>query len=310
MVEQRADEARVQGREATVPENFDVRPSAAPIGAEIIGLDLAQPLDDATFAAVSAAFDRHSVIVFRDQRLSPEQHVAFARRFGPLQVNVRSEFNKPGYPEIYVVSNVEVDGKPIGSRDAGRYWHSDLCYLPKPSKASLLYAHEVPTAPDGTVLGDTLFASVWAAYDTLPDDIKARLAGLRAANGYTFMYEKKVEEFGLRPALSDAERATKYPRDAVHPVIRTHPATGKKCLYVCEGYTHRILDLPEDESRALLERLFAHIVKPEHVYRHRWRIGDLLMWDNCAVQHKVTNDYALPQRRRLERCTVEGTVPY
>ena len=288
---------------------YELKPSGAPIGAEILGLDLARPLDDATFAAVAAAFDRHSVIVFRDQALTPEQHIAFSRRFGSLQVNVRSEFNKPGYPEIYVVSNVEIDGKPIGSRDAGRYWHSDLCYLPKPSKASLLYAHEVPTRADGTVLGDTCFASVWAAYDSLPEPTKRRLAGLSAANGYNYMYERKVGEFGLRPALSDAERATKYPRDAVHPVVRTHPTTGRKCLFVCEGYSHRILDVPETESRALLDALFAHIVAPEHVYRHKWRVGDLLMWDNAAVQHKVTNDYAPPLRRRLERCTVEGSAP-
>ncbi len=289
---------------------YEIRPSPAPIGAEILGLDLAHPIDEATFATINAAFERHSVIVFRDQKLTPEQQIAFSRRFGPLQVNVRSEFNKPGHPEIFIVSNVEIDGKPIGSRDAGRYWHSDLCYLAKPSKASLLYALEVPTRDDGTVLGDTLFASAAAAYDTLPADLKQRLDGLRAANGYNFMYERKVQDFGLRPPLSDAERATKYPRDAVHPVVRTHPATGRKCLYVCEGYTHHILDLPEDESRALLDRLFAHIIKPEHVYRHKWRVGDLLMWDNAAVQHKVTFDYAPPLRRRLERCTVEGSAPY
>jgi taurine dioxygenase len=291
-------------------QSFELRPSGAPIGAEILGLDLARPLDDATFAAIGAAFDRYSVLAFRGQSLTPAQQIAFSRRFGPLQVNVRSEFNKPGHPEIFIVSNVEVDGKPIGSRDAGRYWHSDLCYLEKPSKCSLLYALEVPTRADGTVLGDTLFASVWAAYDALPEATRRRLDGLRAANGYNFMYDRKVEDFGLRPALSDAERATKYPRDAVHPVVRTHPTTGRKCLYVCEGYTHRILDIPEDDSRALLDELFAHVVKPAFVYRHKWQVGDLLMWDNAAVQHKVSFDYAPPLRRRLERCTVEGSVPY
>jgi taurine dioxygenase len=188
-------------------QSFEVRPSGAPIGAELLGLDLARPLDAATFAAVNAAFERHSVVVFRDQRLTPEQQIAFSRRFGPLQVNVRSEFNKPGHPEIFIVSNVENDGKPIGSRDAGRYWHSDLCYLPQPSKASLLYALEVPTRADGTVLGDTLFAGVAAAYDALPDALKRRLDGLTAANGYNYMYQRKAHEFGLRPALSDAERA-------------------------------------------------------------------------------------------------------
>jgi taurine dioxygenase len=114
------------------------------IGAEIFEIDLRKPLDDSIFNAVAAAFDRYSVVVFRNQDLAPEQRIVFSRRFGPLQVNVRSEFNKPGYPEIYTVSNILLNGKPIGSRDAGRYWHSDLCYLPQPARASLLYALEVP----------------------------------------------------------------------------------------------------------------------------------------------------------------------
>jgi taurine dioxygenase len=225
-----------------------------------------------------------------------------------LQVNVRSEFNKPGYPEIYRVSNVLVDGKPIGSRDAGRYWHSDLCYLARPSRASLLYAIEVPQGD--APLGDTMFASTAAAYDALPGAVKSRLDGLRAANSYTYMFDRKAQEFGLRPGLSQEELAARYPKDAIHPVVRTHPTTGRKCIYVCEGYTHRILDIPEAESQELLETLFAQVTRPEFVYRHHWRVGDLLMWDNCAVQHKVSFDYALPQRRLMERTTVEGSLPY
>ena len=144
---------------------FEIRPSDTMVGAEVLGLDLSKPLDEAAFEKVSAAFDSFSVVCFRDQALTPEQHIAFSHRFGSLQVNVRSEFNKPGYPEVYIVSNVLVDGKPIGSQDACRYWHSDLCYLQKTSRASLLYALEVPQR-DGISLGDTLFASAGAAYDT------------------------------------------------------------------------------------------------------------------------------------------------
>jgi taurine dioxygenase len=291
-----------------VTTRFELRPNAAAIGAEVCSIDLAETLDDATFAQISDAFDRHAVLVFRDQKLAPERHIAFSRRFGPLQVNVRSEFNKPGYPELYIVSNVLVDGKPIGSRDAGRYWHSDICYVEKPSRASLLYAREIPTR-NGVALGDTMFASTCAAYDALPDALKRRLEGLRAANSYNAMYERKVQDFGLRPPLTPEARA-KYPADAIHPVVRTHPRTGRKSIYVCEGYTTHILGIPEEESRELLATLFAQVVRPEFVYRHRWRVGDLVMWDNCATQHKVSFDYELPLRRRLERTTVEGSVPY
>ena len=166
------------------------------VGAEVLGLDPSKPLDEAAFEKVSAVLDGLSVVCFRDQVLTPEQHIAFSRRFGPLQVNVRSEFNKVGYPEIYIVSNVLVDGKPIGSQDAGRYWHSDLCYLQKPSRASLLYALEVPQC-DGVSLGDTLFASAGAAYEDLPSEMKRRVEGLRAVNSYNAMYDRKASEFGL-----------------------------------------------------------------------------------------------------------------
>lgn len=287
-------------------QTFAIEPNPSGTGAAIVGLDLSKPLDAATFQRLSDAFNEYSVLVYRDQHLTPEQHIAFSRLWGPLQVNVRSDFNKPGYPEIYIVSNVLVDGKPIGSQDAGRYWHTDLCYLPKPTKCSLLYAHELP----GPGLGDTLFASNVRPYRNLPETVRARLHGKRAANSYRYMYDRKVAEFGLRPKLTDAEKK-KYPDDAIHPVIRTHPETGRKCIFVCEGYTTRILDMAEAESAELLQLLFDAVQDPKNVYRHKWQPHDLLMWDNCAVQHKVSFDYELPLRRRMERTTVEAAqVPY
>lgn len=293
--------------EGATRSRLDLRPSGTAAGAEVYGLDLGQPLDDATFQEIAAAFDRHSVLAFRDQTLTPEARIAFSRRWGPLQVNVRSEFNNPKHPEIYTVSNILRAGKPIGSGDAGRYWHSDLCYLEKPTRASLLYAIEVPER-DGVTLGNTLFASTVAAYDDLPETIKQRLEGLRANNSYNAMFERKANEFGVRPKLTDAS-VKKHPKDAVHPVVRTHPNTGRKGIYVCDGYTTHILDIPEAESRELLEMLHAHVIKPQYVYRHRWRVGDLLMWDNCAVQHLAVFDYA-PLHRHMERTTVEGSIPY
>lgn len=287
-------------------QTFEIKPSPSGTGADVIGIDLSKPLDDRAFKRVSDAFNEYSVLAYRNQKLTPEQQIAFSRRWGALQVNVRSDFNKPGYPELYIVSNILVDGKPIGSQDAGRYWHTDLCYLPKPTKCSLLYAHELP----GPGLGDTMFASNVKAYERLPASVKKRLEGKKAANSYRYMFDRKATEFGLRPKLTEEEKK-KYPEDAIHPVIRTHPETGKKSIFVCEGYTTHILDMPKEESDELLKLLFDEVQKPDNVYRHKWRLGDLMMWDNCAVQHAVSFDYALPLRRRMERCTVEAErVPF
>lgn len=281
--------------------------SAAPIGAEIFDIDLAAGVDQNAFDAIVDAFHQHAVIAFRNQnKLSTEQQVAFSRRFGDLDVNVRSEFNKDGRPEVLVLSNITQDGKPIGVVDAGRYWHTDLCYLKKPARATILHALEVPM--DGSEpLGDTRYASMTAAYDALCADMKKRLNGLKAVHSYRYTYEKKATDFKLRPKL--AERGTDWlPPDVVHDVIRTHPYTGQKCLYVNEGYTTRIVDLPAHESDELLNELKAHAVQPRFQYAHKWAVGDLVMWDNCLTQHKAIPDYALPQRRLLERTTVLGAA--
>ena len=288
--------------------DFEFRSGAGPIGGEILGIDAAKPIGDATFAEIESTFYRHAVVVFRDQTLTPVELVAFSRRFGRPQANVRSGIQKSQTPEITLISNITENGKPIGSHDAGRYWHSDLCYLDTPSKLTLLQALEVPER-DGVAYGDTRFASAVAAHDALPDDLKRRLEGLKAANSYRYMWNRKAQAFGVRPVLSEQE-LEKYPPDAIHPVIRTHPATGQKCLYVCEGYTREIVDIPEAESEELLRMLFTHAVKPDFIYRHKWRIGDLLVWDNCAVQHKATFDYPPELRRRMQRCTIEGSIPF
>jgi taurine dioxygenase len=281
-----------------------VRKSSAPIGAEIFDIDLAKGLDDAAFEAAADALHQNEVIVFRGQTLTTEQQIAFSRRFGDLDVNVRSEFNKGGHPEVLVLSNIQKDGKPIGVVDAGRYWHTDLCYLPRPARTTILHALEVPMN-GAEPLGDTLFSSMTRAYDALPDSMKQRLEGLKAVHSYRYTYEQKAKDFKLRPGLS--ERGTDWlPPDIVHDVVRRHPFTGRKCLYVNEGYTTRIVGLPPEESDALLKELKAHAVQPQFQYTHKWQVGDLLMWDNCAVQHKAVPNYALPQRRLIERTTVLG----
>ena len=157
--------------------------------------------------------------------------------------------------------------------------------------------------------GATQFAGASAAYDALPTDMQERIEALTARNGYRFMWNRKAREFGKRPVLNKTE-LQKFPEDAIHPIARTHPETGRKCLYVCDGYTHAIEGMEKDKSDSLLAFLFDHIAKPDFRYSHEWQVGDLLIWDNCAVQHKARFDYPPELRRRMQRCTIEGTVPY
>jgi taurine dioxygenase len=281
---------------------MDVRWSDAPLGAEVSDLDLAEPLDDDTFEAIEDLFHERGVIVFRDQRLTEEQHIAFSRRFGDLEIHVATDYLKPGYPEILVVSNVIENGRNIGLPDAGQYWHSDLSYVANPSRCSLLYALEVPVK-NGQVLGETLFASAAHACDSLPDTLRARVEGRCAIHRYGDRY-KKQQAAGTRAAISDQQLA-KVP-DVSHPVIRAHPMTGRLVLFVNEGFTAGVEGLPKDESDSLLQELFAHIVRPEALYTHQWRQGDLLMWDNCLTQHRAIRNYELPLRRLMHRTTVAG----
>ncbi|MFN7935974.1 MAG: TauD/TfdA family dioxygenase [Bryobacteraceae bacterium] len=278
--------------------------SAAPLGAEVTGLDLSQPLDGDAFREMEDLFHDRGVIVFRDQHLTPEQHIAFSRRLGNLEIHVATQYLLPGKPEILVVSNIVEEGRNIGLADAGQYWHSDLSYIANPSRCSLLYAREVPVQ-DGVVLGETLFASAAYAYDTLDAALKQRLEGLTAIHRYGDRYQKQ-QAAGGRGALSE-EQLKKVP-EVRHPVLRSHPVTGRKVVFVNEGFTAAIEGIPVEESAKILPTLFAHIVRPEALYTHRWQAGDLLMWDNCLTQHRAIRNYELPLRRLMHRTTVAGIV--
>lgn len=276
------------------------------LGAEIKGVELTQPIDDATFGQIERTFYDESVIVFRNKNISEEQHIAFSQRFGPLEVHVSgARYLHPKHPEIRINSNIVENGRPIGATDAGQYWHTDLSYMAEPSKCSLLYAVEVPMT-DGRSLGDTVFVSVSAAYDALPADTKARLDGLKAVHSYEYRYYKLTDAGKQRPPLT-AEQKARAP-DVVHPVVITHPYTRRKCLFVNEGFTTHIVGMSESESRSLLDKLFTHMKKPEFMYRHNWAVGDLLVWDNLSTQHFAVADYALPLRRKMQRTTVTGTA--
>jgi taurine dioxygenase len=288
------------------------------LGAEIAGIDLSAALDERTFAQVADAFFEHQVVVFRDQRLTPAQQIAFSRRFGELEQHVRREHRLEGYPEILVVSNVlDERGRAIGVQDAGRFWHSDLSYKGVPSLLSALYALEVP-ARDGVVLGATSFASAAAAYEALPADLQRRLQSLRNVHSYGYYRAKnrkaqEEERAGggrfVQEHPPSKEQMASVP-DVEVPTVRTHPVTGRKGLFINEAHSSRFAGLPDEEGAALLAELCRHIVKPEFRYEHRWRVGDLLMWDNVAVQHKANFDYGLPLRRRMHRTTVRGSVPF
>ncbi|AVT00316.1 taurine dioxygenase [Paracidovorax avenae] len=285
------------------PQGFEIRPlPGAPLGAEVLGLDLSRPLGDADFARLHRAHLDHHVVVFRDQRITPRQHIDFSRRFGPLQIHVLKNFQLADHPEILIVSNIkDASGQPVGLGDAGHYWHSDLSYKERPSLGSLLHAQELPG--EG---GDTLFADQHAAYDALPAALRRVIGPLRAEHSYLARYEELRARSPWRPALTPAQIAEVAP--AVHPVVRTHPETGRRALFVNEHFTTRIVGLPEDESRALLAELFAAAIKPEFVYRHVWQPHDLVFWDNRSVQHLAAGTPD-SERRKLYRTTVEGDLP-
>jgi taurine dioxygenase len=273
--------------------------TGAALGAEISGVDLARPLDDATFAAIERAFDAHGVIFFRGQRITPQQQVDFTRRFGEIEFNIFGErWSVPGCPEIVVVSNITEDGRPIGVRRAGENWHSDMCYTARPPRGTMLYALEIPDL-FGLALGDTEFASAAVAWDALPEALRRKLDGRRAVFDFT----------GRKRALPPTQDEIDRNPPVRHPIVRTHPHTGRKCLYVMRDDCTGIEGIEAAEAEALIAALADHIVKPAFVYRHQWRPGDLLMWDNCTVQHRAIQDYDMPQRRLMHRTTMGGAVP-
>ena len=287
---------------AVLQSAFDIELFDAPLGAEILGLDLTRPLSPRQFQRIHKAHLDHHLLVFRDQRITPRQQVDFSRRFGPLQIHVLRNFQLPAHPEVLIISNIIEDGRPIGLGDAGHFWHSDLSYKEKPSLGSLLHAQELPT--EG---GDTLFANMHLAWDTLPAALRHAVQDARAEHSYLTQYDELRRRSPFRPALTQAQIDEVKP--VTHPVVRTHPETGRKALFVSEHFTTRVVGMPEDESRALLAELFAHSVLPAHIYCHRWAPHDLVFWDNRSLMHLAggTPDHL---RRKLYRTTIEGDAPF
>lgn len=288
---------------AVLKKRIEVVPMDAPIGAEVRGVDLSRPLDAATFAQIDDAYNRHTVLVFRDQKLAPDQQIAFGARFGPLEIHVRHEYLLKDYPEILVVSNaLKEDGSFLGLPDAGQTWHTDTSYRTKPSRGSMLHALEIPFGADGVSLGNTLFAGSAPAYEALPEATKQKLEGRKAIHRYSV---RKRPVGSQRAKLTQAQ-IDETP-DIAHPVVRTHPTTGRKALYVFEGECIGIEGM--EDGAEVISELTAHIIQPQFIYRHKWQLGDVVMWDNAASLHLAIADYQLPQRRLLHRVTIEGGIP-
>ena len=273
------------------------------IGAEVIGADLQQPVGDNLFRELHQAWvDADGLLIIRDQILTPEQQIAFSRRFGELasadENPVIQKYTLPGHPEIFRVSNKKQDGEPLGREDAGTYWHADGTWQAWPSKASILYGIEIPR-----VGGNTMFADLYQAYETLSPTMKHLLDGLQAihamANAGDTSYGREFEGKGSVVAS----------KSATHPLVITHPDSGRKALFVNRGYTAQIVGMTKAESDALLGFLFQHSTAPELVYRHNWRKHDLVIWDNRCTAHYAIPDYKAVGDRYLHRTSVKGDRP-
>jgi taurine dioxygenase len=280
--------------------SLQLRPLKPGFGAEVLGLDLSVAPSEETLEALRQALDQHSVLVLRAQHIDETQHVELSRGFGELMIHVLKQFLTASHPEIYVLSNVAENGKPIGNHKEGWNWHSDLSYVAEPSMGSLLHAIEVP--PEGA---DTLFASMHAAYEALPAAMQTRIRHLKAVHSYAGYYGKA---FADRAPLTEEQKA-RTP-DVIQPVVRTHPSTGRLSLYVGQDIVKEIQGLEPEEGTRLLAELNAHAIREEFVYRHKWQAHDLVIWDNRCTMHCATPYDDNAYRRVMHRTTVKGDRPF
>lgn len=279
-------------------------PSGGVLGATVEGVDASKPMDIATFGTILAALGRHGVLRFPDQNLGPGALKAFSERFGEIQGGI-GEKRKSGVPEVGILSNVRENGELIGLPDAGQDWHTDMSYRDVMGFVNVLYGVKVPRR-DGKVLGGTEFADMHAAYEALPAEIRTRLADATVTHDFDKFWSMMVARPGsTRKPMTPEQRAMRPP--AIHPVFLTHPISGRKILYCNPGYAMRINELPEDESRDMLEFLFAHQLKPQFRYMHNWTERDLLVWDHIGTIHRAIADYRPDEERLMLRCQVMAT---
>lgn len=276
------------------------QPLCPVMGSEVTGFDPAVALDDGEMARLRQHWTNDGILVFRSLNdMTVEQQIAFSQRLGELDVDSLSTFTLPGHPEIFVVSNVEEDGKPIGAR-VSPTWHSDGQYLERPTAGSFLHAKEVPEGH-----GDTLFANMYAAFDALPEATKRRIAGLRVIHSRVKTYARTFPNW---PPLTEAQKATMP--DARHPLVRTHPETGRKSLYVGGNSAWSIVGMEHEEAVALIAELRAFATQDRFVYRQRWSVGDAVLWDNRCTMHCPTAFDMRRYRRVMYRTTIKGDAPF
>ncbi len=280
-----------------------ITPTGETLGATVEGVDLNRELDRAVFAQVLRALGEYGVLRFPKQHLEPDRQMAFSQRFGSLEINVAGAFQEPGHPEVMILSNMkDVTGRPIGARDAGQDWHTDMSYSETIAFANVLYALKVPQR-GGRPLGGTEFANMHAAYDGLPEELKTRLDGMSVLHDFNKFWDMMLKRPGTwRKPLTAEQRAKKPP--VSHPIFLVHPITGRKVLYCNPGYAIRINELPEAESDELLDFLFDHQLQAKYRYVHRWSEGDVLLWDDIGTLHNAHADYGPDEHRLIKRCQV------
>ena len=290
---------RGASRRKTTNSNISIGKASQALGALVTDVDLSQDLSDKDTVKLRDAFNTHGLLLFRGQDITPEAHVAFSKKFGVLEHHVLSDALLEGLPEIYILSNLKKDGKRVGRAGAGHYWHSDLSYMAEPSLGSLLRAIEVPE-----VGGDTMFANLASAYDALSEPMKTFLDGLEVEHSFAKVMSA-VAKLGLNKPFT-AEQLAKTP-PVIHPLVRTHPETGRKSLFLSPGFTTGIIGMTDEESEAILGFLGDHASRPQFVYRHSWQKNDIVFWDNRSLMHYAIGDYDYETtRRHMHRSTIRG----
>jgi taurine dioxygenase len=279
---------------------FSARPLTPNLGVRL-DLDLGRGVDDGTFAEVYRAFLRHQVLVFPPQDLPPARQVEFGRRFGELQIHVMNQYHADAHPELYRLSNLDEKGRPNGKHpDKGTLaWHTDGSWQRVTGQATIIYGEVMPASGVG---GETHFCDMYGAYERLSPRWKARIAGLRAVHNLDFSRNRRHAE----EPLTEEQKRARPPVD--HPVVRTHPETGRKCLYLGD-HAEYVVGMPYEEGRALIEELNALAIHADLTYEHRWTPRELIVWDNRCVLHRATPYDAATQGRVIRRCTVLGEVP-
>ena len=275
-------------------DNPTFTPLKPTIGMEVRGIDISRPVSDDAIREINDALCNNGILLFRDQDITPEQHIAFSGRFGRLEPHIANQFNLPGHPDIFIVSNIVEDGRNIGASGGARHWHFDYSYREFPSLGSLFYCLECP--PEG---GETQFAGMYTAHDALSEEKRQWLADKRAVHDYVYYWENYTPHRG--PLTAEQKR--QLPPFA-QPLVHTHPESGRRALYLAHNVISHIEGMDPEEGLEIIEELVAFATQPEFVYTHQWRDRDLIFWDNRATMHRVLPFDEDQYRRRMHRTTL------